>query len=69
MTVRISEKHDATVLAMVSGTGLSAAGKDTLLQNIKTLLDANYASFKNGDGSYTVPHVRAAYTQVVSRGK
>jgi hypothetical protein len=65
MTVRITEKHDAMLLNLMAGTGLSATNRDTLLQNVKTYLDANYASFKDPAlGTYTVPHVIAAYNAV-----
>ena len=69
MTTRISEKHDTMVLNLVAGRGLSATNRDTLLQNIKTELDATVASFKDGSGNYTVPHVIAAMNKVLSRGK
>lgn len=69
MAIRISQSHDTMVLAMVSGSGLSSANKDTLLQNVKTFLDANFASFKDGNGQYTVPHVRQAVTTLLARGK
>lgn len=69
MTVRISEKHDTMVLQLVSGRGLSAANKDTLLQNVKTWLDANVPMFKNSNGDYTVPHVRQGLSTVLARGK
>lgn len=70
MTIRISQKHDAMVIAMVSGSGLSAANKDTLLQNVKTLLDATVASFKdNSAADYTTPHVVQAVSTVLARGK
>lgn len=69
MTTRISEKHDAMVIQLMSGRGLSSANKDTLLQNVKTWLDANVASFKDGAGNYTAPHVIQAMNTVLSRGK
>lgn len=69
MTVRITEKHDAMVLNLVAGRGLSAANRDTLLQNVKTELDATVASFKDVTGNYTVPHVIQAMNKVLSRGK
>jgi hypothetical protein len=69
MATRITESHDKMILSRLSGTGLSAANRDTFLQNVKTFLDANYAMFKDGSGNYTVPHVNAAFTQVWNRGK
>lgn len=69
MTTRISEKHDTMVLSLVAGRGLSAANRDTLLQNIKTELDATVSMFKDGSGNYTPPHVIAAMNKVLSRGK
>lgn len=69
MATRISEKHDTMVLQLVSGRGLSAAGKDTLLVGVKAWLDANVASFKDSTGNYTVPHVRQALTTVLAKGK
>jgi hypothetical protein len=69
MAVRISQSHDTMVLAMVSGSGLSSTNKDTLLQNVKTWLDANVAQYKDGNGNYTVPHVKRAVTTLLARGK
>jgi hypothetical protein len=70
MATRISEKHDTMILQLVSGRGLSAANKDTLLQNVKTQLDATVAMFKNtSTNDYTVPHVRQALSIVLARGK
>jgi hypothetical protein len=67
MPIRISDKHDAMILAMLSN--ISSANADTLLQNVKTQLDANYAQFKDGSGNYTRNHVKAAFLQVTNRGK
>jgi hypothetical protein len=69
MTIRITEKHDTMILQLVSGTNMSAAAKDTLLQNIKTQLDATVSMFKDSNGNYTVPHVLQAKTIVMGRGK
>lgn len=69
MAIRISESHDRMVLAMMSGSPMSGANKDTLLQNVKTFLDANFASYKDGTGNYTVPHVKQALTTLLNRGK
>jgi hypothetical protein len=69
MAIRISDKHDTMVLSLMAGRGMSAANRDTLLQNIKTWLDANVASYKDGSGNYTVPHVIQAMNAVLSRGK
>lgn len=69
MAIRISEPHDKMILTMLSGLTMSGANKDTFLQNIKTYLDANVASFKDGNGNYTVPHVRQAFTTLFHRGK
>lgn len=69
MAIRISEGHDKMVLNMMSGSGMSGANKDTFLQNVKTFLDANFASYKDGTGNYTVPHVKTAVTTLLNRGK
>jgi hypothetical protein len=69
MAIRISESHDKMVLGMMSGMTMSGANKDTLLQNVKTYLDANFAPFKDQNGNYTVPHVKQALTTILSRGK
>lgn len=72
MTIRISEGHDKMVLAMMSGQNMSGANKDTFLQNIKTWLDANVASFKGDSSSgnnYNVAHVKQAMTTLLARGK
>jgi hypothetical protein len=69
MTIRISDKHDTMVLNMISGSRLTAAAKDTLLQNVKTELDAVAAGYKSANGEYTVPHVRQAASRVLARGK
>lgn len=69
MTIRISDSHDKMVLAMMSGSTMGGTNKDTFLQNIKTYLDANFASFKDGNGNYTVPHVKQAVSTLLARGK
>jgi hypothetical protein len=72
MAIRISDKHDKMVLNIISGGTLSAANKDTLLQNIKTWLDANVASFKqdsSGANDYNIHHVKQALSTVLARGK
>ena len=72
MTIRISEPHDKMVLAMMSGQNMTGANKDTLLQNMKTWLDANVASFKqdsSGQNNYHINHVKQAMATVLARGK
>lgn len=69
MTTRISDSHDKMVLAMLGGSTMSGTNKDTFLQNIKTFLDANFASYKDGSGNYTVPHVKQAVSTLLARGK
>lgn len=69
MAIRISKAHDKMVLNMIAGTTMSGTNKDTFLQNIKTFLDANFASFKDGTGNYTVPHVKQAVSTLLARGK
>jgi hypothetical protein len=70
MTIRITEKHDAMLLQLMAGSGLSAANRDTMLSNVKTYLDATYPQFKDpATGTYTVPHVLSAFNVVRSRGK
>lgn len=67
---RISKKHDMMIGQMLSGIDLSGAGVDTLLQQVKTYLDANYSNFKDpATGDYSAPHVRSAVLTLLSRGK
>lgn len=69
MAIRISETHDAMIIALMSGTGMDGAAVDTLLQNVRTHLDENYAGFLNSEGQYTNAHVKRSLDRVLARGK
>jgi hypothetical protein len=69
MPIRISDKHDGMLQAMLAGMNLSSANTDSFLSSVKTKLDADFAQFRGENGEYNKHHVRAAALYVLNRGK